>query len=82
MENTEEITIKIKTMDEAIFEFKVDVKGKIKDLKNQIKEVSLTFNPSSNSHSKFALPSCLTHLGPGNPFEKVENRVYGQTDPG
>lgn len=50
MENAEQITIKIKTMDEAIFEFKVQVTDKIKDLKMQIKDVRMnTVSPTGNN---------------------------------
>ena len=43
MEQSEFITVKVKSMDEAIVEFRLSPKDKILDLKNLIKDVSSRF---------------------------------------
>lgn len=80
MENAEQITIKIKTMDEAIFEFKVQVTDKIKDLKMQIKDVRMnTVSPTGNNFW-ISILAHLTNLGPRHSSEEIENCIHGQTN--
>ena len=71
MEQSDFITVKVKSMDEAVVEFRLSSKDKVLDLKNLIKDVSLAEKAS------------LTHLlGTASTPQKTADCVHGSLDPG
>ena len=78
MESDTEFKIKIKTMDEAIFEFNIDPKDKVLSLKEKIKDVIFKFLEAKLDQImplfKF---NFNPNLGAWNPYLETEDSIHG-----
>lgn len=70
MEQPEFITVKVKSMDEAIVEFRLSPKDKILDLKNLIKDVSRKIWAAKKTQI----------LGTQSAPQAIKDRIYGPSD--